>query len=433
MSLSINWDNLSPFISPSEWEYYENVVAQMHNQLHNKEGQGSDYLGWLNLPTKVTEGEINKITDIAKELRTLANYLVVIGIGGSYLGARAVIEALTSPFTNFGLTSKNGMNILYAGFNLGGSYHHQLLELLKKEDFCINVISKSGTTTEPGVVFRLLRKLAEEKYSEESAKRIVATTDENKGALLKLSKEKGYKTLIIPDDVGGRYSVLTPVGLLPIAAAGLDIKQLLKGAADMQKQLENPDLSTNLSYQYAVARHILYQKGINIEVLASMIPDLTFFAEWWKQLYGESEGKDNKGLFPASVTYTTDLHSLGQFMQDGKRIMFETFLAVEEENRDVSIPSDKGNYDNLNYLADKKISYINQQAYEGTRSAHTQGRVPNLTIKISKLDEYHLGQLIFFFEKACAMSGYLLQVNPFDQPGVELYKKEMFRLLGKPK
>ncbi len=387
-------------------------------------GEGNDFLGWLHLPSSISEAELADIEATAAQLRNSCEYVVTIGIGGSYLGAKAVIEALSSSFDAY---QGGKCKVLFAGNNIGEDYIAELMDLLKGKKFGIVVISKSGTTTEPAIAFRLLKDMLEKQEGkQEAAKRIVAITDAKKGALRSLATQEGYKTYVIPDNVGGRFSVLTPVGLLPIAVAGFDIKALVAGAVE----IENDD-NENV-FTYAQTRNALYQSGKKIEILVNFCPRLHYFAEWWKQLYGESEGKDHLGIFPASVDFTTDLHSMGQWIQDGERTIFETVLSVGDQSHSVVIPHDEANLDGLNFLAGKRVDEVNKMAELGTRLAHVDGGVPNLLITIPTLSEKYLGQLIYFFEKACGVSGYMLGVNPFNQPGVEAYKKNMFALLNKP-
>ena len=387
-------------------------------------GEGNDFLGWLHLPSSIGEAELADIEATAAQLRNSCEYVVTIGIGGSYLGAKAVIEALSSSFDAY---QGGKCKVLFAGNNIGEDYIAELMDLLKGKKFGIVVISKSGTTTEPAIAFRLLKDMLEKQEGkQEAAKRIVAITDAKKGALRSLATQEGYKTYVIPDNVGGRFSVLTPVGLLPIAVAGFDIKALVAGAVE----IENDD-NENV-FTYAQTRNALYQSGKKIEILVNFCPRLHYFAEWWKQLYGESEGKDHLGIFPASVDFTTDLHSMGQWIQDGERTIFETVLSVGDQSHSVVIPHDEANLDGLNFLAGKRVDEVNKMAELGTRLAHVDGGVPNLLITIPALSEKYLGQFIYFFEKACGVSGYMLGVNPFNQPGVEAYKKNMFALLNKP-
>lgn len=417
----------------------EEILAQSLNALganaalHDGSRSGSDFLGWVNLPSSVSEEAIRDVEDTAVKLRTLCDVVVVVGIGGSYLGAKAVIDALSSSFDWLQKERTNPV-IVYAGNNIGEDYLHELTDYLSDKKFGIINISKSGTTTEPAIAFRILKNLLIEKVGiEESRKRIVAITDASKGALRSLANTEGYKTFIIPDDVGGRYSVLTPVGLLPIAVAGVNIRKLITGAQDMEKASGvNTPFEVNLPAIYAVIRNELYKRGKKIEILANYNPKLHYFAEWWKQLFGESEGKENKGIFPAAVDFTTDLHSMGQWIQEGERSIFETVLSVKEPHRKVEIPADAADLDGLNFLKGKRVDQVNKMAELGTLIAHVDGGVPNILVEIPKLTDYYVGQLIYFFEKACGISGYLLNVNPFDQPGVEAYKKNMFALLEKP-
>lgn len=402
---------------------HEAAVAAVE-KLEKGTGEGNDFLGWLHLPSSITEAELTDIEATAKALRESCEFVVAIGIGGSYLGSKAVIEALSDSFDAY---KPGKCKVLFAGNNIGEDYLAELMDLLKGRKFGIVVISKSGTTTEPAIAFRLLKDMLEKQEGKaEAAKRIVAITDAKKGALRSLATQEGYKTYVIPDNVGGRFSVLTPVGLLPIAVAGFDIKALVAGAVEMEK-----DCDDNV-FTYAQTRNALYQAGKKIEILVNFCPRLHYFAEWWKQLYGESEGKDNLGIFPASVDFTADLHSMGQWIQEGERTIFETVLSVGDQTNTVVIPSDDANLDGLNFLAGKRVDEVNKMAELGTRLAHVDGGVPNLLITIPALTEQYLGQLIYFFEKACGVSGYILGVNPFNQPGVEAYKKNMFALLNKP-
>lgn len=408
-------------------------VEKAYKELVTKRGKGNDFLGWLDLPINVTENEINKIKSVAKQLIEKSEVIVVVGIGGSYLGARAVIEALQPYFTTTDNRKKN-TEIVYAGTHLSEDYLHDLLHWLNDKEYSIIIISKSGTTTEPALAFRLLKTHCEKKYGKNNAqRRIVAITDKSRGVLKRIANSEGYQTFVIPDDVGGRYSVLTPVGLLPIAAAGFDIAKLLLGAKKMRQQLyEATTWQQNPAMQYALLRYLLYTKeNRKIELMVSYEPKLLYFIEWFKQLFGESEGKEGKGIFPAGAIFSTDLHSLGQYIQEGERIIFETVLSVINSQKRIPIPYLENNEDELNYLQSKSIQEINLIAEKGTRLAHIEGEVPNFTISISKIDEETLGEMIFFFEFSCALGGYLLDVNPFDQPGVEAYKKNMFKLLGK--
>ena len=428
-NITFSYQNALGFFKEEEMTRLQEQIKAMHHMLHNKTGAGNDFLGWVDLPVDYDKEEFARIKQAAEKIRKDSDVLVVIGIGGSYLGAKAAIDFLTGPFYNY----SNKLQILFAGNNISPNYLNSILECLEGKDVSLNIISKSGTTTEPAVAFRVLKKYMEDRYGKEEAKhRIYATTDKARGALKNLADEEGYETFVVPDDVGGRFSVLTAVGLLPIAACGADIDRLMAGAADARDLYASENLSENECYQYVAARNILLRKGKTIEMMVNYDPELQYFTEWWKQLYGESEGKDGKGLFPAGVNFSADLHSMGQYIQDGMRLLFETVLCVEEPKKDIVIEEDADNVDGLNFLAGKTMDFVNKKAYEGTLLAHTDGGVPNLIIKLKSLDEYTLGQLIYFFEKACGISGYLLGVNPFDQPGVESYKKNMFALLGKP-
>ena len=407
---------------------YQEKVSIIHKMINEKTGLGNDFLGWTTWPTDFDKEEFERIKEAAKEIRENYEVLVVAGIGGSYLGARCAIEALR------GLYSDDKLEIIYLGNTLSSTYIAQILSYLKNKKFAINVISKSGTTTETSVAFRLLKELLISKVGKEAAsKAIYATTDKARGALKKESNEEGYKTFVIPDDIGGRYSVITAVGLLPIACAGLDIDALMAGAAAAQKDFNHDDIKTNTCYQYAVTRNYFYNNGKSVELFVTYEPQFTQIGEWLKQLYGESEGKQKKGLLPDSVTFSTDLHSLGQFVQDGTPLLFETIVLAKNPKLDVVVPHDEENLDGLNFLEGKTLSYVNEKAFEGTLRAHVDdGKVPNVVISVERMDEYHLGYLFYFFMRACAMSAYLLEINPFDQPGVEVYKKNMFHLLGKP-
>jgi len=433
-AVTFDYSKALPFVGQHEIDYLADAVRLAHDQLHNGTGAGSDFLGWINLPTEYDKEEFARIQAAASRIRENSDVLVVIGIGGSYLGARAAIEMLSHSFYNMLPKGKRqGPQVLFAGNNISSTYVAHLLQLLEGKDWSINVISKSGTTTEPAIAFRIFREKLEQKYGKEEArKRIYATTDRAKGALKKLADAEGYETFVIPDDVGGRYSVLTAVGLLPIAVAGIDIEAMMRGAADASREYANPDLRENGAYQYAAVRNALYRKGKTTEILVNYEPNLHYFSEWWKQLYGESEGKDNKGIYPASVDFSTDLHSMGQFIQEGSRNLFETVIQVAEVPEHITINSDPEDLDGLNFLAGKTMDFVNKKAFEGTLLAHTDGGVPNLVVTIKDMTPYTFGYLVYFFEKACGISGYLLGVNPFDQPGVEAYKKNMFALLGKP-
>ena len=413
---------------------YKEKVENIHKDLNRRAKLENDFVGWLHLPTNYDKKEFSRIKKAAKKIKKESDILVVIGIGGSYLGARAVIESLTSTFNNM-LTPKERKypQILFAGNNLSPNYINELIEYIGEKDFSVNVISKSGTTTEPAIAFRIFREILENKYGiDEARSRIYVTTDKKKGALKTLADNEGYEEFVIPDNVGGRFSVLTAVGLLPIATAGIDIDKLMEGAREAEERFNDADLKYNMCYQYAVARNILYKLYKTTEILVNYEPKMHYFIEWWKQLYGESEGKDEKGIFPTGVDFTTDLHSMGQYIQEGRRILFETVIKIKEPNSDIKINSDDDNLDGLNYLAGKGLDYVNKKAMEGTIEAHVSGDVPNIVIEIDKLDEKSIGELIYFFEKACAISGNILGVNPFDQPGVEKYKKNMFKLLKKP-
>lgn len=406
-------------------------AKECHQLLHSGEGKGSDFLGWRELPSEISEEMIADIQATADRLRKDCEYVISIGIGGSYLGIKAVIEALSDSFAH--LKPATGAHLLFAGHHISEDYLAELLDLMKGHKFGLINISKSGTTTEPAIAFRLLKQLLEEQEGEEFARQhIVAITDQSKGALRTLADKKGYKSYVIPDNVGGRFSVLTPVGLLPIATAGYDIKALVKGAAEMQKRLDFNSSEATIVEQHAATRIALYQSGKKIEILVNFHPKMHYINEWWKQLFGESEGKDHKGIFPAAVDFTTDLHSMGQWIQDGERIIFETFVTVDESEHRLEIPSDQENLDGLNFIAGKRISFVNKQAEKGTMLAHLDGNVPLVNISLPRLDAYNIGQLFYYFEKLVAISGYLTQVNPFDQPGVEAYKKNMFALLDKP-
>ena len=417
--------------SSANAEKYAQPLQQAHTWLQEATGQGSDFVGWVNLPRDYDKAEYQRIQAAARKIQSDSKALVVIGIGGSYLGARAVIELVSS--NNYNLKKKDTPNIYFTGNGLSGDSMQEVMDLIGDDDFSVNVISKSGTTTEPAVAFRFFKAMLEKKYGKaEAAKRIYATTDKARGALKSLAGAEGYDTYVVPDDVGGRYSVLTAVGLLPIAVAGVDLDQLMQGAADMMETCRKPGLDGNPAWQYAAARSDLYQQGKKIEILAAYEPRVRFFAEWWKQLYGESEGKENKGLFPASVEFTADLHSMGQYIQQGERLMLETVIRFGKSAHQLCVPRDEADGDGLNFLAGKDMDFIATQAMDGTLLAHVEGGVPNLIIHAGEINAYTCGELIYFFEYACGLSGYLLGVNPFDQPGVEAYKKNMFALLGKP-
>ena len=428
-NIKINLENTG--IAEKNILEYKEQVENIHKELNKRANDEKDFVGWLELPTNYDKEEFERIKKSAEKINKESDILVVIGIGGSYLGARAVIEALTSSFISE--EQRNYTEILYAGNNLSSNYINELIEYIGEKDFSINVISKSGTTTEPAIAFRIFREILENKYGiEEARSRIYVTTDKEKGALKTLAQKEGYEQYVIPDNVGGRYSVLTAVGLLPIATAGISIDKLMEGAKKAQDKYNNPELKENDCYKYAVVRNILYKLYKNTEILVNYEPKMHYFTEWWKQLYGESEGKDQKGIFPAGVDFTTDLHSMGQYIQDGRRNLFETVISINIPNSNITIRPDDDNLDGLNYLSGKDLDYVNKKAMEGTIKAHVSGDVPNIFIEMSKLDEQNIGELIYFFEKACSMSGLILGVNPFNQPGVEEYKKNMFHLLEKP-
>ena len=431
MALKVNDKYLKTYIAEHEYKGIQGSVTAAHNALAARDGLGSDFLGWVDLPKNYDKEEFARIKAAAQRIQKNSEVLIVIGIGGSYLGARAAIEALKSNLYNS--LKKNTPDIYFIGNTISPTYLNEVISLVDGRDFSVNVISKSGTTTEPALAFRVFRELLEERYGAEGAKeRIFATTDKARGTLKELSDEKGYETFVIPDDVGGRFSVLTAVGLLPIAVAGCDIDALMAGAAKASEDFTNPDIMQNECYKYAAIRNILYRKGRSVEMLVSYEPSFAMMAEWFKQLYGESEGKDGKGLFPTSATFSTDLHSLGQFIQDGTKLLFETVVHFSKAQKDFFLKDDPANGDGLNFLSNQNMSVVNQKAYEGTILAHTEGGTPNLVLEVPELNETELGYMIYFFEKACAISGYMLGVNPFDQPGVESYKKNMFALLGKP-
>jgi glucose-6-phosphate isomerase len=431
MSIKVNFNYAGKYAEESKLLAMQPEVTAAHKTLREGAGAGSDYLGWLDLPVNYDKAEFSEIKASAEKIKKDSEVLVVLGIGGSYLGARAVIEFIKS--NNYNLVKKDTPDIYFGGNTLSSSAISELIKLIDGRDFSINVISKSGTTTETAVAFRIFKKIIEDKYGKEEAKsRIYVTTDKKKGALKALADEEGYKTFVVPDDVGGRYSVLTAVGLLPIAVAGIDIDKLMQGAAAAREKYTDTDISKNDCYKYAALRNILYREGKSIEMMISYEPSLTLWNEWFKQLFGESEGKDGKGLYPSSAIFSTDLHSLGQYIQQGERLMFETVLWVENPINDVEVPFDEANGDGLNFLAGKTMHYVNSKALKGTMLAHTDGEVPNILVEIDKQDEFNLGELIYFFELACGISGYILGINPFDQPGVESYKKNMFALLGKP-
>lgn len=432
--ITFDYSKTAGFISEEEIGYMSRLTEQAKDVLVSKNGAGNDFLGWIDLPVDYDKEEFSRIEKAAEKIKKDSDVLIVIGIGGSYLGARAAIEFLRHGFYNSLPKEKRGTpEIYYVGNSISSTYLQGVIDVIGDRDFSVNVISKSGTTTEPAIAFRIFKKMLEDKYGqEEAAKRIYATTDKARGALKDLATKEGYESFVVPDDVGGRFSVLTAVGLLPIAVSGADIKTLMDGAASGRELALNEKFEDNEAMKYAAIRNILLRKGKSVEVLANYEPALHYIGEWWKQLYGESEGKDQKGIFPAAVDFTTDLHSMGQFIQDGARIMFETVMNVEEARETITIEKEAEDLDGLNYLAGKTMDFVNKSAMNGTILAHTDGNVPNLMIKIPKMDEFHLGQLFYFFEFACGVSGYILGVNPFNQPGVESYKRNMFALLGKP-
>ena len=428
-NIKVNLDNAG--ISLDEILVYKEEVQEIDKILRKNPNDINNFLGWIELPTNYDRDEFERIKEAVKRVQTNSEVFVCIGIGGSYLGARAVIEALTNTFYNY--KKRETPQILFAGNNISPTYINDMIELIGDRDFSVNIISKSGTTTEPAIAFRVFREILENKYGiEEARKRILVTTDKEKGALKELADEEGYETFVVPDNIGGRYSVLTAVGLLPIAVAGINIDELMQGAKYAQDKYADSNLKYNECYQYAVLRNLLYRTKKDIEILVNYEPKLHYFTEWWKQLFGESEGKNGKGIFPAGVDFTTDLHSMGQYIQDGRRNLFETVINIVNTKSDVMLKEEEDNLDGLNYLAGKTMDFVNKKAMEGTIEAHVTGRVPNILINIEELDEKTIGHLIYFFELACAMSGNILGVNPFNQPGVEEYKKNMFRLLGKP-
>ncbi len=431
MPTQVNDKHIQAFIGEDEYQGIAAQVKSAHEALHSGTGLGNDFIGWLTLPTDYDKDEFDRIKKAATKIQKDTDIFIVIGIGGSYLGARAAIEFLKSP--NYNALCKDTPQIYYAGNSISSTALAELLELCEGKDISINMISKSGTTTEPAIAFRVFRELLEKKYGKEGAKeRIYCTTDKARGTLKQLADREGYETFVVPDDVGGRYSVLTAVGLLPIAVAGCDIDALMQGAKTAQDEFDNPDMFTNDCYKYAAIRNLLYRKGMTTEVLVAYEPGFTMMNEWFKQLYGESEGKDQKGIFPASVVFSTDLHSMGQYIQDGRRNLFETVVQFNKCKKEITIGFDEDNVDGLNFLSGKTMDYVNKRAFEGTVLAHNDGGVPNIILNVDSMTEAELGYLIYFFEKACAISGYILGVNPFNQPGVESYKKNMFALLGKP-
>ncbi len=428
--LKLNDKFLKDFVSDHEVANMKDMVASAHNTLESKSGAGNDFLGWTDLPVNYDKEEFERIKKAAKKIQNSCDVFVVIGIGGSYLGARAAIEFVKSPLYNN--LKKDTPDVYFSGNNISSSALAELMQICEGKDVCINVISKSGTTTEPAIAFRLFRNMLEKKYGKEALKdRIFVTTDAKRGTLKSFADKSGYETFVVPDDVGGRYSVLTAVGLLPIAVAGIDIDEMMAGAQEARTLYSNPDYESNICYKYAALRNILLRKGKTTEIFVGYEPSLQMFSEWWKQLYGESEGKDNKGLYPSSVIFSTDLHSLGQYIQDGMRNVFETVLNVETSAHEIDIPFDEENIDGLNFLAEKKLDYVNKTAMLGTLFAHNDGGVPNIVLDVKERSARSFGHLAYFFERACAISGYILGVNPFDQPGVEAYKKNMFALLGK--
>lgn len=429
MKLNLNY--AGEYACKKKLEAMQAEISKAHAMLHEGTGQGSDFLGWIDLPVNYDKEEFVQIKECAEKIKKDSDALVVLGIGGSYLGARAAIEFVKS--NNYNLVKKDTPDIYFGGNTISSSAVAELIKLIEGKDFSINVISKSGTTTETAIAFRIFKKLAEEKYGkEEAAKRIYVTTDKSRGALKALADSEGYKTFVVPDDVGGRYSVLTAVGLLPIAVAGIDIDAIMQGAADAREAYSEDNVLSNDCYKYAAIRNMLYRDGKKLEMMAAYEPSMTMWCEWFKQLFGESEGKENKGIYPTSAIFSTDLHSLGQYIQQGERSLFETVIWVNNPKENVEIKFDDVNGDGLNFVAGKTVHFVNSKAFAGTVLAHTDGDVPNIVIEIDKQDEYTLGQMIYFFEKACGISGYMLGVNPFDQPGVESYKKNMFALLGKP-
>jgi glucose-6-phosphate isomerase len=433
INLKVDISGIHDLVPEAELQRYSIPVAKCFTDLYSGTGKGNEFLGWINLPSGSTDEVITAIEEQARKMQSLAKIFVVIGIGGSYLGARAVIEALSHGLLPLKKERTEPL-VVYAGHQISEDYMAELLEILDQHDYALTVISKSGTTTEPAIAFRILKNHLEHKYGKQAAKeRITAITDKEKGALKQLADKEGYTQFVVPDDVGGRYSVLTPVGLFPIAVAGIDIRDLLKGARRMEAYVKNNrSLEGSPVTRYAAARNALYHTGKLVEIMVTYQPNLFYLTEWWKQLYGESEGKDGKGIFPAGVNFTTDLHSMGQYIQDGLRILFETVLSVEKPKHSLRIPEDEQNLDKLNYLAGKRIHEVNDMAEKGTYLAHIDGNVPNIRIKIPELNPHTIGELIYFYEMACGVSGYLLGVNPFDQPGVEAYKRNMFALLGKP-
>ncbi|MGL4992454.1 MAG: glucose-6-phosphate isomerase [Sarcina sp.] len=433
-SLKVDLSKASSFLNEEEVNYLADVIKTAHTKVHEGTGAGSDFLGWVDLPLNYDKDEFARIKKAAEKIKSDSEILIVIGIGGSYLGARAAIEMLNSNFYNIlDNNTRKTPRVIYAGNNISSAYMNDLLQVIDGKDISLNVISKSGTTTEPAIAFRILKEYMEKKYGKDGAKaRIYATTDAKKGALKGLADEEGYEQFVVPDSVGGRFSVLTAVGLLPIAVSGISIDEMMNGANDARIEYSNPNIQENDCYKYVAARHSLYSKGKTTEILVNYEPNLQYFGEWWKQLYGESEGKDGKGIFPASVNFSTDLHSMGQYIQDGRRNLFETIINIEKPKCEIIIEANEDNADGLNFLAEKTMDFVNKKAFEGTLLAHNDGGVPNIVVNVPEVSPYYFGKLVYFFEKACGISGYVLGVNPFDQPGVEAYKKNMFALLGKP-
>lgn len=431
-NITFNYSN--SFVKEHEINYMKKELEAAHNLLHSKSGAGSEFTGWLDYPIKYNKDEFHKVKKAGDKIRKNSDVFLIIGIGGSYLGSRACIEALSHSFFNsLSKEKRNAPEIYFVGNNMSSTYISDLFQVIEGKDISINVISKSGTTTEPAITFRIFKEYLEKKYGKEEAnKRIYVTTDESKGALRKLADIEGYTSFTIPDNIGGRYSIFTSVGLLPITVAGINIDELIAGARDGMGEYAKPKIEENIAYKYAIIRNALYRKGKDIEILISYEPRLFFFQEWWKQLYGESEGKDGKGLYPASANFTGDLHSLGQLIQDGKRNIFETLINIDKPRKDLEIKESEENLDGLNFLKGRTIDFVNKKASEGTVMAHVDGGVPNLIFNIPEMNEYYFGKLIYLFKKSCAISGYMLGVNPFDQPGVERYKENMFKLIGKP-
>ncbi|MCW3488805.1 glucose-6-phosphate isomerase [Dethiobacter alkaliphilus] len=432
--VTLDYSKALGLVREEEMAAFKERVKLCHGMLHNGTGLGSDYVGWVDLPDAYDREEFGRIKAAAEKIKSQADVLIVVGIGGSYLGARAAIEMLCHNFHNeLTRDKRSGAKVYFAGHNISSTYLKNLLDVVEGQDICINVISKSGTTTEPALAFRVLKEYMEKKYGEKGvAERIYATTDRSRGALKQLADEEGYETFVVPDDIGGRYSVLTPVGLLPMAVAGINIDEVMDGAKAAYDDLAVDVLEDNGAYQYAVLRNLFYNKGKTVEVLVNYEPSLSYLGEWYKQLFGESEGKDKKGIFPASMNFTTDLHSMGQYMQDGRRNLFETVLNIEKIREEMVVKENEDNLDGLNYLGGKTLDFVNKKAMEGTLAAHVDGGVPNMVINVAEASPYCFGYLVYFMMKACGLSGYLLGVNPFDQPGVEAYKSNMFRLLGKP-